>query len=155
MTNSHYITSPIGTLKLTEQNNKLLRVDINHAPSTQAANEFFKQAEIEIRAYFKNPQHTFSFKLDLQGTHFQHRVWKALQSIAPGTTITYGALARQLNTSARAIGGACRANPIPIIVPCHRVVAAKHSGGYMGATNGEMHQVKEFLLRHEKLKGTP
>jgi len=87
--------------------------------------------------------------IELQGTPFQRRVWKALREIPPGRTITYSELARQLGTGARAVGGACRANPCPIVVPCHRVVAVNGLGGFSGDTSGRKLEIKRWLLRHE------
>jgi methylated-DNA-[protein]-cysteine S-methyltransferase len=72
-----------------------------------------------------------------------------LRSIPPGRTRTYGELASKLGTSARAVGGACRANPCPVVVPCHRVVAANGLGGFAGDTSGRKLEVKRWLLRHE------
>lgn len=87
---------------------------------------------------------------NLKGTEFQKRVWRALCAIPPGTTKTYGELAKQLNTSPRAIGNACRKNPLPIIIPCHRVVAKNSLGGYAGARIGNLLEIKKWLLRYEK-----
>ena len=82
-------------------------------------------------------------------TPFAARVRRALMAIPPGWTRTYGELARELGTSARAIGMACRANPLPIVVPCHRVVAVAAPGGYAGASNGPLPDFKRALLAHE------
>jgi len=78
-------------------------------------------------------------------------VWEAMQRIEAGHTRTYGELARELGSSARAVGGACGANPIPLIVPCHRVIAANRSlGGFMGArAEGFELGIKRWLLEHE------
>lgn len=84
-----------------------------------------------------------------EGTAFQHRVWEQLRRIPIGQAVTYGELARTLDSSARAVAGACRANPIPILIPCHRVVAATGLGGYMGETGGEALAIKQWLLQHE------
>ena len=75
--------------------------------------------------------------------------WAALQDIPAGTVLTYGELARQLDSAARAIGGACRNNPIPILIPCHRVVGQQGLGGYAGAVTGDPLGIKRWLLRHE------
>lgn len=83
------------------------------------------------------------------GTPFQRRVWQALQSIPAGTTLTYGELASKLGTSARAVGGACRANPIPLLIPCHRVIAAHGDGGFGGHTSGRWMEIKRWLLAHD------
>ena len=88
-----------------------------------------------------------------RGTPFQRRVWAALCTIPAGQVLTYGALAQQLGTSARAVGGACAANPVPIIVPCHRVVAATGLGGYSSATGRGCLDIKRWLLHHEGWRG--
>lgn len=101
--------------------------------------------------YFENPAWRFDLPLCLDGTDFQRRVWRALGDIAPGETRSYGALAGALGTSPRAVGGACRRNPVPIVVPCHRVVAAGgRVGGFMGRTDGDPLAIKTWLLEHER-----
>jgi O-6-methylguanine DNA methyltransferase len=106
--------------------------------------------EKALQDYFAGRLRVFEhLTLDLQGTGFQRRVWKALSQVPFGTTTTYKALAQSLNIplGARAVGGALGANPLPIIIPCHRVVAADGSlGGFSsGLTN------KRFLLAHEQM----
>ena len=107
------------------------------------------RAAEELRAYFHNPHSSFTIPLAPQGTVFQQRVWAALQIIPPGTVLTYGELAQQLDTAARPIGGACRTNPIPILIPCHRVVGRQGLGGYAGEVTGDPLGIKRWLLRHE------
>lgn len=80
---------------------------------------------------------------------FQQRLRAALIEIPPGQTVTYGELARHLRTSPRAVGAGCRANPLPLIFPCHRVVAAKNSGGYCGHSQGAVTELKQWLLTQE------
>jgi len=103
-----------------------------------------------LRSYFGNPGMTFRLPLKLDGTPFQQRVWRALQRIPAGKTLSYGVLAKKLDTSARAVGNACRANPVPIIVPCHRVVASNGMGGFMGKRSGSPLDLKHWLLAHER-----
>ena len=103
----------------------------------------------QLRAYFFDSGFAFTLPLELTGTDFQLRVWQALQEIPVGSVLTYGQLAHELGSGPRAVGGACRANPCPILVPCHRVVAAHGRGGYAGATGGRWLEIKEWLLRHE------
>jgi len=103
-----------------------------------------------LRSYFGNPGMTFRLPLKLDGTPFQQRVWRALQRIPAGRTLSYGVLARKLDTSARAVGNACRANPIPIVIPCHRVVASNGMGGFMGKRSGSPLNLKHWLLAHER-----
>ena len=102
-----------------------------------------------LARYFRDGRAGLDLPLAPAGTPFQHRVWQALRAIPPGTTRTYGELARELGTSARAIGGACRANPCLIAVPCHRVVAQDGLGGFAGERGGKRLAVKRWLLRHE------
>jgi methylated-DNA-[protein]-cysteine S-methyltransferase len=103
----------------------------------------------ELAAYFRDAHTPLTVPVMRAGTPFQHRVWAALQAIPPGTVLTYGELARQLGTAARAIGNACRSNPVPILIPCHRVVARQGLGGYTGAVSGDPLAIKRWLLRHE------
>jgi methylated-DNA-[protein]-cysteine S-methyltransferase len=103
-----------------------------------------------LRSYFGNPRYSVRLPLKLDGTPFQQRVWRALQRIPAGQTLSYGVLAKKLDTSARAVGNACRANPIPIIIPCHRVVAANGMGGFMGKRSGSPLNLKHWLLAHER-----
>lgn len=111
---------------------------------------FAKQVCTQLRAYFKNPRTRFSAKLLLPGTSFQQRVWQAMRKIPPGKVMSYGEMAKKLSTSARAVGNACRANPIPIIVPCHRVVSSSGDGGFMGKRDGHALTLKRWLLAHER-----
>ena len=86
--------------------------------------------------------------LESAATPFQRRVREALQGLPPGSVISYGALARHLNTCSQAIGQACARNPLPIVVPCHRVVGADGLGGYTGGTDGL--EIKRWLLERER-----
>lgn len=117
----------------------------SHVPPTG----FIHEVAGQLRSYFENPRFTFSLPLVAQGTPFQRRVWRALQKIPAGVTRPYGRVAQHLATSPRAIGGACRANPVPIIVPCHRVVALDGPGGFSGQTRGHQLRIKNWLLTHE------
>ena len=104
----------------------------------------------QLRAYFAQPGFAFSLPVKPAGTAFQQRVWAALQQIPRGSVLTYGQLAEQLGSSARAVGGACRANPLPLIIPCHRVVASTGLGGYAGHTSGDTFDIKRWLLEFEQ-----
>lgn len=88
----------------------------------------------ELDAYFEGTLTRFSMALKPAGSQFQRRVWQRLVAIPYAATVTYGALARELATAPRALAGACARNPLPIFIPCHRVIAADGSlGGYSGA----------------------
>ena len=103
-----------------------------------------------LTGYFRDPRAKRKILLAPAGTLFQQRVWRALRRIPSGQVRSYGQLARTLGTSARAVGGACRANPIPVLIPCHRVVAATGEGGFMGKTAGRAMTIKRWLLHHEQ-----
>jgi methylated-DNA-[protein]-cysteine S-methyltransferase len=117
---------------------------------SDAGNPLIAEALARLKSYFEGGL-TAGDAIPLRciGTPFQRRVWDELRAIAPGTTLSYGQLAAQLGTSARAVAGACRANPLPIVIPCHRVVSEHGLGGYCGATEGPWLDVKRWLLRHE------
>ncbi|MBI3771313.1 MAG: methylated-DNA--[protein]-cysteine S-methyltransferase [Gammaproteobacteria bacterium] len=103
----------------------------------------------QLQEYFLDPKRMFSLEIAVTGTPFQKRVWHQLQQIPAGETRTYGELAKRMHTSPRAVGAACRSNPLPIIIPCHRVVAANGIGGFMGKQSGRAMLIKQWLLRHE------
>lgn len=119
------------------------------APATARLDARARQLSRELEAYWHNPAHPFDLLFVPQGTPFQLRVWHALMAIPAGRPTTYGALARQLGTAPRAVGQACGANPLPILIPCHRVVAASGLGGFMHAASGAPLDVKAWLLTHE------
>jgi methylated-DNA-[protein]-cysteine S-methyltransferase len=83
------------------------------------------------------------------GSAFQRRVWQVISAIPAGRTRTYGEIAAELGSAPRAVGGACRANPYPLLVPCHRVVGASGLGGFAGDRSGRLLAVKRWLLAHE------
>lgn len=99
--------------------------------------------------FYDNPRWRFNLPLVVSGTPFQQRVWRALVELPVGVTVSYGQLAQKLKTAAQAVGNACGANPIPIIVPCHRVVGQKGIHGFCGQTQGWYPQIKQWLLHHE------
>ena len=99
--------------------------------------------------YFLSAQIKAEVPMVLDGTPFQRRVWQALQSIPSGQTKTYGQLAKELGTSSRAIGQACKRNAIAIFIPCHRVVASNGIGGFMGSHRNHNVEYKRWLLAHE------
>ncbi|MCU7798444.1 MAG: methylated-DNA--[protein]-cysteine S-methyltransferase [Candidatus Thiodiazotropha sp. (ex Semelilucina semeliformis)] len=102
-----------------------------------------------IKDYLADAKRPFNLGLHLGGTPFQHKVWQALQAIPAGETLTYGTLAEHIGSGARAVGNACRANPCPLVVPCHRVVAVNGLGGFAGERHGKKLEIKRWLLRHE------
>jgi methylated-DNA-[protein]-cysteine S-methyltransferase len=104
----------------------------------------------EVERYLADPAYCFNLPYRLEGTPYQRRVWHEIEKLFPLKIITYGNIAQRLGSAARAVGGACGANPIPLFVPCHRVLAAGgRLGGFMGGTDDFPLSVKSWLLRHE------
>lgn len=110
-----------------------------------------QEAVRQLRAYLQDPRFNFSLPLRPQGTAFQRRVWQGIAAIPAGETLTYGELAAALRSGPRAVGNACGANPYPLVVPCHRVVASGGGlGGFARQRGGFLLDVKRWLLAHER-----
>lgn len=119
-------------------------------PEREATNELAREAARQLRAYLMDPDVHFDLPIVAPGTEFRQRVWRAIAAIPRGTVRTYGDIARELGSSARAVGQACGDNPVPVLVPCHRVVAASGAlGGFAHQRAGMMLDVKQWLLTHE------
>ena len=146
------IPAPFGRLGLRLTDGRLSEIDFLDPrarlvrPRTAAARGVARA----LGNYFKLPTRALRLPLVLDGTAFQRRVWRALTRIPPGEVRQYGELARALRSSPRAVGNACRANPVPIVVPCHRVVARNGLGGFMGREAGKAIRLKQWLLAHER-----
>lgn len=119
-------------------------------PTTPLAQEAVSQ----LRAWLADASFQFSLPLAPAGTTFQRRVWQQIAAIPRGATRTYGELATALHSAPRPVGGACGANPYPVVIPCHRVVAAGGAngglGGFARARGGFLLEVKRWLLDHER-----
>ena len=110
-----------------------------------------KEAVRQLRAYLKDPAFTFALPLAAAGTTFQRRVWQEIAAIPTGHTTSYGELAKAVKSAPRAVGGACGANPYPVVVPCHRVIAAGGGlGGFARQRGGLLLDIKSWLLEHEQ-----
>ena len=144
------VDTPLGPIGLWWEGETLTRVDLEPDPDRQRSQDIPPESVTrQLGRYFADGQGTFDLPLALAGTQFQRRVWSLMRAIPPGETRTYGSIAGELGSAARAVGQACRANPLPIVVPCHRVVGAKGLGGFAGDTSGRKLEVKRWLLRHE------
>ncbi|HEU5003174.1 MAG TPA: methylated-DNA--[protein]-cysteine S-methyltransferase [Actinomycetota bacterium] len=119
--------------------------------SDEPAGAVLDEAAAQLRQYFAGDRTSFDFPIDLRGTAFQQKAWLALATIPFGETISYGEQARRVGrpTAARAIGAANGRNPVPIVLPCHRVIGA--SGALTGFGGGL--DVKQALLEHERRVG--
>jgi methylated-DNA-[protein]-cysteine S-methyltransferase len=116
----------------------------------EPADRVAEQAVRELDRYLADPAFRFTVPLAPRGTPFQQRVWQQLHSIPIGQSRTYGEVARMVRSAPRAVGQACGANPIALIIPCHRVVGALGAmGGFMNAADGDPIAIKRWLLVHE------
>ena len=147
--------SPIGNLTLISDGTNLTHVilekesyyqNIKKEAKTNDNLEIFKQTKIWLDKYFnKEKPNIDDLKLKLEGTPFQIKVWNALKTISYGQTVTYGFVAQKVNskTSARAVGGAIGHNPIPIVIPCHRVVGTDNNlTGFTGGIDVKIKLLK-------------
>lgn len=112
-------------------------------------NALAERAVRQIERYREDPDARFDLPILVEGTDFQRRVWQALCAIPSGRTLTYGEIARQVEGEARAVGQACGDNRLPLVIPCHRAVAADGIGGFAHSTGGFKLEAKRWLLLHE------
>lgn len=143
--------TPFAVLGIRVEAGKLAGIDFlprdeaTLAPRDALARQVCEQVE----AYLQDPDFQFELPLRQSPTPHQMKVWQALRAIPRGQATTYGELAQQLNSSPRAVGQACGSNPLPLIIPCHRVVAKNGAGGFMHHASGAPIVIKDWLLRHE------
>jgi methylated-DNA-[protein]-cysteine S-methyltransferase len=132
---------------------KLARIQflLHESSLFSAQSRVARQIVVQIKRYFCNPRLLLELPIQVCGTPLQQKIWQSIRRIPCGKTITYGELARKIGTSPRVVGNACRCNPIPVIIPCHRVVAAAGLGGYYGNTVEGL-RIKRWLLDHESKK---
>jgi methylated-DNA-[protein]-cysteine S-methyltransferase len=148
------VRTPFGTLGIEATDTHVTGIRFL-APSVPALmprkNSIAHLACVQLNSYLENPGFVFDLPLRVAGTRHRLAVWEAMQRIPAGRTRTYGEIALELRSSARAVGGACGANPIPVVIPCHRVVGAGHSlGGFMGVRDAGFELgIKRWLLEHE------
>lgn len=138
--------SPVGDLTLFEEDGVLVALEWGRADGG-AETPLLAKARRQLEEYFTGERHDFALPLSPSGTPFQKSVWALMRAIPFGQVETYGALAARLATSPRPVGTACGRNPLPILIPCHRVVAAAGKlGGYSGIDGVD---TKKFLLSLE------
>ncbi len=151
---SHTLPSPLGDITLELEGDALVRLSIHDGPavSTESAPEHSLLAQIveQLMEYFNGQRQDFDVPVALEETAFQQDIWQALLDIPYGHTLSYGELGAAAGHpgSARAVGGAVGANPIPIIVPCHRVMGA--NGAITGYSGGSGIATKQWLLEKER-----
>lgn len=146
------LATPIGWVSVTLEGDRVTAVDIlpDRPAGADSTEPLMRRLLALLEDYFAHGRWPRDLPLAPPGTAFQRRVWDCLLAIPPGQTRSYGDIASQLGSSPRAVGGACRANPIPLFIPCHRVVAKHGLGGFGGQTRGRQADIKAWLLRHEQ-----
>ena len=146
------LSFPFGVLGICCTGDVLTGIDFLPASEKpQRATSAFAQTVCEqLLRYLENPDAQFTVPLKMNGTTHQQKVWRAMLDIPRGETRSYGELAVALKSCAQAVGQACGANPIPIIIPCHRVVGKAGLGGFMRHASGDPLDIKRWLLAHEQ-----
>lgn len=143
--------SPIGTLYLIGTKDYLCQIKI-HCPKeiTRQDLPLFQEAQRQLKEYFSGKRKVFQLPIFFQGTPFQEKVWRSLLNIPYGTTKSYQEIAREIGNekAVRAVGGAVHCNPLPLILPCHRVIGK--NGSLVGFGLGL--STKKWLLEHERLE---
>ena len=138
--------TPLGGVTISEDGGAIVALDWGRGRD-QEATPLLSDACDQLQDYFDGKRMCFNLPLAPEGSAFQKRVWAALCAIPPGETRSYADIARTIGSAPRAVGGANGANPIPLFIPCHRVIAADGSlGGYSG---GDGPPTKRYLLDHE------
>jgi len=140
------ICTPAGQLVLYSQQGVISKVDWHFAEGIYSQDH---EIQRQFKQYWLNVDKRINIKLLKQGSAFRHKVWAEMNKIPFGETMTYSALAGKIGSSARAVGNACRDNPYPVIIPCHRVISVSGMGGYCGQTEGDFMAIKYKLLDYE------
>ena len=145
------VAAPGFALGVQCSDDELTRIDFLEAQPEQApGNLLAAEAVRQLRCYLNDPAFAFRLPLRPSGTPFQRRVWAQISAIPCRQTDTYGQLAKRLQNSPRAVGQACGANPFPLVVPCHRVIATGGGlGGFARERGGLLLDIKRWLLSHE------
>lgn len=151
---THYdalINTPFGAIAISAHASQLAIELLTDSPSPenqQSSNPQIAKAYTQIMRYLAQPASGFDLSYIPHGTAYQQKVWQAIASIPLGQTRTYGQLAHQIGSGPRAVANACGANQLPLVIPCHRVVAQNGLGGFMQSKLNGL-QVKKWLLQHE------
>ncbi|MDO9103201.1 MAG: methylated-DNA--[protein]-cysteine S-methyltransferase [Candidatus Nitrotoga sp.] len=146
------LPTPFGMLGIRCEADALTGIDFLEPSATPLppSQAFAREVCEQLQAYFIDSNFHFNLSLKLNGTAHQKKVWQAISAIPSGQTRSYGDLATLLASSPRAVGQACGANPIPIVIPCHRVVSKSGIGGFIHQRRGDALYIKCWLLAYEK-----
>lgn len=133
-----------------------LLTDIEYLPRGVATlaplNKLAERVCRQIERYVDDPHYRFNLPFDYRGTDFQCLVWREISKISVGKTNTYKGVAQRLRSAPRPVGGACGRNRLPLLIPCHRVLASNGIGGFTHARGGDPITIKRWLLRHEGVR---
>jgi methylated-DNA-[protein]-cysteine S-methyltransferase len=146
------IKAPFATLGIMSDDTHLLAIHflpVSVASKSPIPNSIAHLVSVQLAIYLDKPTFKFDLPIKLNGSKHQLDVWHAMQKIPAGKTKTYGELALSVDSSPRAVGTACGKNPVPIVVPCHRITAANGLGGFMGGKREDPLAIKRWLLTHE------
>jgi len=148
------LATPFAVLGIVTEQEQLVEIDFlpTGTDALEPQNDLAREVCAQLQAYIADPKFRFKLTLRPRGTPYQQKVWQALLKIPAGQSETYGALAKQLGSAPRAIGQACGANPIPVIIPCHRVLGKAGLGGFMNHGDGGPLLIKRWLLEHEHVE---
>jgi methylated-DNA-[protein]-cysteine S-methyltransferase len=146
------VVVPFGAVGIAVQGVQVvIELLANKHPPKPAQHKMAEKVALQIEAYFSNAHNDFNLPLVYKGTPFQRRVWQAISAIPCGRVLTYGEIAEQIGSGPRAVANACGANHLPLVIPCHRVVAKNGLGGFMrGQVDGL--KIKKWLLKHEGIR---
>ncbi|WP_283745687.1 methylated-DNA--[protein]-cysteine S-methyltransferase [Sideroxydans sp. CL21] len=146
------ISAPFGKLGIRCSDTDLLGIEFlpQKTKNQPPVSDMAKAICADLEAYLADAKHEIDLPFELDGTHHQCNVWQAMLNIPCGQTLTYGELAKQIGSSAQAVGQACGNNPIPIVIPCHRVVGKAGLGGFMHRADDDALAIKRWLLAHER-----
>jgi methylated-DNA-[protein]-cysteine S-methyltransferase len=156
-TKNHYqarLIAPFAMLGIRTEEDWLTGIDYLSLDTSplEPQNPLAREVCQQLNEYLINPNFKFDLSLHISGTTHQRRVWQAIQTIPSGLTRSYADIATQLHSAPRAVGQACGANRLPLVIPCHRVIAKNGGlGGFMNASDGIPIAIKSWLLRHESV----
>lgn len=148
------LLAPFAVLGIRTEEDWLTEIDYLPLKSTLLTPKtpLAKEVCAQLQAYLSDPKSKFDLSLHINGTAHQQRVWQQIRAIPSGLTCSYADIAQKIHSAPRAVGRACGANKIPIVIPCHRIIAKNGSlGGFMNARDGEPLKIKRWLLQHESI----
>jgi methylated-DNA-[protein]-cysteine S-methyltransferase len=145
------LKAPFGVLGIRCTDEVLTGIDFLSAPAAvqPPSNKLARKVCEQLSAYFADSRFRFDLPLQTGGTAHQKKVWQAMRAIPSGKVQSYGELAAGIGSAPLAVGQACGNNPIPVVIPCHRVVGKSGIGGFAKHRDGHMVDIKRWLLAHE------